>query len=147
MEGVAWIAAITLATASAAAPLPPVEETACAALVDGADGTIAAVDDPDLRVLEQTRATGKFAYSRENTRAIRCLRSDLVPVVNDFKVLRAGYPLYIVSGGTGANRMGVLELSTGQFRFRILQGELTPNERHRLLLRLNEIQEAARAAR
>lgn len=116
-------------------------------MVETAQGTVDVVNDDSLKVLEETTANGGFAYSRENARAIRCLRTDLVPAVNDYKVLGAGYPLYLMRVVDGDTRIGVLEVSGGQFRFRMVQGDLTSDEKHRLQARLNEIQEAARATR
>lgn len=137
-----WIGLATLVSAN----LPPqaVQEAGCSALVKTEQGTTV-VDDANLKVLEQTRTSADFVYRRENTQAIRCVRTDLVPVLNDVKVLRAGYPLYVVQAVAGTTRAGVLEVSGGQVRFRVVQGELTPDEKQRLLTRLNEIQEAGRS--
>lgn len=118
---------------------------ACSALVQVEGGATEVVNDENLRVLEQTRDNAAFAYKRENTRAIRCMRSDLVPAVSDYKVVRAGFPLYIIRASAADARIGVLEVSGGQFRFRMLQGELTADEKQRLLARLDDIQEASRA--
>jgi hypothetical protein len=117
---------------------------ACSALVQPESGATAVIDDEDLKVLDQTRGDAAFTYRRANMRAIRCTRNDLIPAINDYKVLQAGYPLYIVQSERGDTRAGVLEVSGGQYRFRIVQGKLDEQEQQRLLTRLNEIQEASR---
>lgn len=139
------IAAVAMVGADAS--LSAVKESGCSAMVETLQGTVEPVDDASLKVLLQTATSSSFTYGREKTRAIRCLRSDIVPAANDYKVLGAGYPLYIVDASTPETRIGVLEVSGGQFRFRTIQGELLSDEKQRLLLRLNEFQEAARTAR
>ena len=56
--------------------------------------------------------------------AIQCGRTSLVPLTYDYKVLAAGFPLAIVSGG----RVGVLEALGGRVRFNMLDGEMTESE-------------------
>ena len=109
-----WIGLATLVSAN----LPPqaVQEAGCSALVKTEQGTTV-VDDANLKVLEQTRTSADFVYRRENTQAIRCVRTDLVPVLNDVKVLRAGYPLYVVQAVAGTTRAGVLEGAAVRFAF------------------------------
>jgi hypothetical protein len=144
MSVYAWIVASS--SVLAVAPAPSLAEGGCSALVQPEGGAVTIVNDEALRVLEQTRGNAAFVYERKNTGAIRCLRSDIVPAVTDYKVLAAGFPFYIVHSTSAATRVGVLERSSGQFRFRMAQGELTADERERLLARLNEIQVASRKA-
>jgi hypothetical protein len=55
--------------------------------------------------------------------SVVCVRLDIVPALNDYKIVVAGYPLYLADSGVGRpSRMGVLEISGGQFRFRIDDG-------------------------
>ena len=142
MSLLAWLAVSSLSSTALSAP--PLVETACSAIVQSDGGATTVVNDDNLKVLEQTRGEATFAYARKDTQAIRCIRNDLVPAVSDYKVLRAGFPLDIVESNGGGSRIGVLEVSGGQFRFRMVQGEVTADERQRLTSRLNEIQEAAR---
>lgn len=139
----AW--AVMAALGSAESP-QAVREIACSAIVENAEGKTDVVTDITVRVLEQTKTNEVFSYNRENTRAILCRRTDIIPLVDDFKVLAGGYPLYLVHAKEGSSRIGVLEMSEGRYRFRIIKGELTSDEKQRLPLRLDEMQERARRA-
>ena len=75
--------------------------------------------------------------------AIECGRNDIVPAPNDYKVLLAGYVLYIVDRGVGhPNRSGVLEISGGQVRYRLEQGALDDDLAKRVGQRLDAMQDA-----
>ena len=78
-----------------------------------------------------------------------CERADIVPSPNDYKVLAAGYVLYIKDTGTGhPERFGKLEMANGQFQFNIIGGEaLTMELQERMIKRLNVLQNAFAAAK
>jgi hypothetical protein len=126
-----------------AQPSAPVtlSETRCDYLLpDGARGTA-----PGLRVLEATARAAPFKPGLPAGASIACGRSSVVPAPQDWKVLDAGHVLYIVEA-TGAEngRIGALEISTGQFRYRLIQGQLTPAEAEQVMERLNAFQLSVR---
>jgi hypothetical protein len=130
-------ALIALALAAPSVPAPA--ETRCGAL--GPHGSSPGVTVmPDLHVLAQTAAAGAFSPGLAPGSAIECGRSDFVPAENDWKVLAAGYPLFIVDANPGADRIGVLEISDGQVRYRAIHGQFTPDEATRVQARLNAFQ-------
>lgn len=79
--------------------------------------------------------------------SVVCVRLDIVPALNDYKIVVAGYPLYIADSGVGRPpRMGVLEISGRQFRFRITDGPaLTDDLVARVGKRLDGFQTSAPA--
>lgn len=125
------------------------ERCAIIAAVDGenppkyvtadAPSMILATEGPKPLKLEMPR--GYTAHS------VICARLDIVPAPNDYKVPVAGYPLYIMDTGVGhAKRIGVVELSAGQFRFRLDEGPaLTDDLAARVTKRLEGFQNAVQA--
>jgi len=65
---------------------------------------------------------------------VMCARAALLPAVNDAEIVVAGFPFMIAEDP--GDRIGVLEISDGTFRFRMVQGELTAEEKMRLAPRL-----------
>jgi hypothetical protein len=99
-----------------------------------------------LYVIERTAADGPFSVALAPGTAIACPRSSIVPAPNDWKVLAAGHPLYIIETGVAPadRRVGAIELSQGQFRYRMVRGQLTPDEVERVNARLNQFQMSLR---
>ena len=101
-----------------------------------------------LRVIERTGAPGPFSAPElpPGTSAILCPRSTIIPAPNDWKVLQSGYPLYIAEsrGTPESRRTGVLEVSQGQVRYRLVRGDFLEGEEDRLRARLNQLQQAGR---
>jgi hypothetical protein len=96
---------------------------------------------PGLHVLADTRGDAPYAPAVPEGAAIRCGRSDIVPAANDWKVVAAGYPFYIVDAADGPEpRVAVLVISQGQMRFRFIRGRLTSEEEPRIQARLNAFQ-------
>lgn len=107
-------------------------------------GTVHNLNLPELRVLVPTAQPGRFAPSLpDGVVAILCGRAGLIPAANDDKVLALGIPFYILETGN-PGRLGVLEISQGQFRFRMLEGALRPEEEQPLQSRLDEFQSRLR---
>jgi hypothetical protein len=129
----------------------PVTEKACLVITEDEAGETHAVEVPSLRVLEQTASTDTFALPADappSVRSVMCIRSSPVPAPHDHKVLAAGYPLYIlVQDGSETKRIIVLEISGGQFRIRLTQGELSADEQRDIRARLNEFQESTRSTK
>lgn len=133
----------TFLAAAAAASDAGLTEAHCDILAKLPDGKIQAITVDKLKVLEQTRSSPEFSLvvpEGYGPPAIRCLRSDIIPAENDWKVLIGGYPLYIQS--SSADQLVVLELSNGQFRVRFVRGTLSPDEADRMQARLDQLQEA-----
>jgi hypothetical protein len=59
-----------------------------------------------------------------NILGIQCRRQSLAPLLSDVKVIAAGYPFTILSGG----RIGTLEIVDGRLRFNMIDGEMTDLE-------------------
>jgi hypothetical protein len=82
---------------------------------------------PSLHVINAT-AAGAFVLPKDaqpQVSAISCGRFSLIPEKNDFKVLLAGIPLYIVAPD---DRIAALELSNGRLQFRAIKGEFSSEE-------------------
>ena len=103
---------------------------------------------PGLRVIERTAAAGPFAAPElpPRTSAIMCPRSSIVPAPNDWEVLEAGFPLYITESRAPpeTRRVGVLEASQGQVRYRFVRGSMAEGEEAAIRTRLNQLQESGR---
>jgi len=131
---------ILAALLAVAQPESPGEST-CFAMVQGPSG-IERQDLPWL-VTERTAGSARFEPRLPPGSGIACVRRSIVPAPNDWKLLAAGYPLSILVPGT-VERIGVLEVSQGQVRFRVLDGQLTPDEAPLVLDRLSTFQLALR---
>ena len=98
----------------------------------------------DLHVLALT-AGDRFAPDLPaGAQAIVCLRSSITPAAYDDKVLALGIPLIIVELDR-PHRLGVLEISEGAFRFRMMEGSLPAADQAAVQARLEEYR--ARLAR
>ena len=119
----------------------------CAVVAKQPNGATKTVADPELHVIDETQAAGDFVYRRDPpAEAILCGRADIVPAANDYKVILAGFTLGLsAQSADGGNRVGVLEMSEGQLRFRMISGALSGDELQRLQIRLNEMQTAIRS--
>ena len=99
-------------------------------------------------VISETEHGDKFVPDApawgDTISSIVCGRDDIVPEPNDFKVLRAGYPLYISDKGQGHDkRLGTLEVVGGRLQFPIKDGPpLTPELQARMQKRLDSLQTA-----
>ena len=106
----------------------------------------------DIKVIETTEDKEAFSVTTPpgtESGMIVCLRRDIVPSPNDYKVGVAGYPLMISDRGTGhAKRNGILGFSKGKFEFWIAAGEpLTDELTKRVNDRLEAFQRAIATAR
>jgi hypothetical protein len=85
------------------------------------------VGDNQIRIIHETENVESYrapAMRRGLVASIGCRRLDIVPALNDYKVVVPGYHLLISDGGEGRpNRNGTLEYTDGQFRFEITDGE------------------------
>ena len=74
---------------------------------------------------------------------IMCLRDNLIPLPNDYKVLLAGYPLAIGDRGIGYfESMGIFEVVDGRLRFNMTTGKMNADQQVRVQARLDQLQKA-----
>jgi hypothetical protein len=104
------------------------------------------------KVIEATERAQKFSVeSPPGTQvgAIACMRQDIVPSPNDYKVAKAGYAFFIADNGKGHPfRNGALFLANGRFQFQIIDGDpLTDELAARVRARLDSFERAAHAPR
>ncbi len=129
---------LLLLTAARGAVTPaPVAEGACGVIKPSADGQGAFVARPKLHVLAQTGKGQRFTLDAPQGSVIMCARAALLPLTHDAELAVAGFPFMIAEDP--GDRIGVLEISDGRFRFRMVQGELSAEEKARLASRLEEM--------
>ena len=97
---------------------------------------------PETKVLEPTQSLPKFSITLPpgySEASVQCSRSDLVPAENDWKVLRAGYPLFITEKATG--RTITIGLDKGQFKIGFSQDSMPSEDQlKRLQARTDQLQ-------
>jgi len=123
-----------------------IAESECYAMVQNGSEVVS-TRISGLHVIESTARDGPFAAELPaGTSAILCPRSTIIPAPNDWKVLFAGYPLMIAetAGPPENRRIGALEVSQGQVRFRLISGSFAEGEEEMLRARLNQLQQSAR---
>ena len=130
--------AVAVATPRTRGPAQ-VQEVRCRYIEDD-NGRAVTLEAPGLRVLSQTAAEGRFQPAvPEGVSGIMCSRTSLVPGANDDEVLWLGMPLFIAEMGT-PGRLGVLEINDGHYRYRMIEGQVAPEEQAMLDARLDEFQ-------
>ncbi|GAB2801181.1 hypothetical protein [Dyella kyungheensis] len=70
--------------------------------------------------------------------AVGCNRQSIVPKIYDYRVLKAGYPLYIT--GPAGRAAVALEAREGQVQIRVVRGDLRPDEATQIQESLDQIQ-------
>jgi hypothetical protein len=123
------------ATAAAASPDRQIEERCDVQARAG--HVLQTVAMRDLHVLALTAADRFEPALPSGAEAIVCLRSSITPAAHDDKVLALGIPLIIVELGR-PHRLGVLEVSDGAFRFRMMEGSLPAADQAAVQARLEE---------
>ncbi len=117
--------------------------------VDGPDGKPQfTIGQTEIGIIAATEKEGPLKLSIPGTiSAIMCNRKDIVPAPNDYKVLLAGYPLFVgTNSADGTTRMGTLESVDGRLQFTWKQGTpMTAEEETRLQARINTMQGAFQA--
>lgn len=76
---------------------------------------------------------------------VACKRLDIVPALNDYKVLRSGYALYIMDTGTGhPRRAATLEMVDGRILYYLADKDppLTPEQKAKADARIEAFQKA-----
>jgi hypothetical protein len=110
---------ILIATIISLASSPVLADTIieyeCVVLAKGPSGKVDRIL-PETKVLEPTQSLPKFSITLPpgySDASVQCSRSDLIPAENDWKVVKAGYPLFVTEKQTGNTVM--IELRDGQF--------------------------------
>ena len=117
-------------------------ERFCATLTEGQSDFVV---DTNLHVLEQTQKAGPFRFEQRPgppVRAIMCRRASALPLLNDWKVVEAGYPLFIQT----MRSITVLSKTGDGYRLRLHKGQMTDAERSGVDERLKQLELAARSA-
>ena len=113
------------------------QESACDIAVQDSEGAISYMASKDLDVLNFTTVNTVFRINEPDdlkVLAIKCYRTDIVPAENDYKVLEAGYRLYIavaIEGEESAERISAIDKTEGKFHIRMAAGKMTKGERKR----------------
>ena len=159
LDGLAWkidAGRVAMIEQDAAAPDGDVARRlfglheACVTLVgnvaDGSDIHVGAT----ATVIEQTEGSGPVAFPAppgQRVVSLLCHRLDIVPSPNDYKLIKAGYGLYIEDRGeTHPERSLVLWFESGRVAWRLEEGPpLTPELRARIEKRADQFQKAITA--
>lgn len=116
----------------------PLKEYACSFSVQTSDGLSEAMKAPGLKVLDPPPDQPKFiaeAGGDVTVDGVLCWRSRAEFVPSDYRVLAAGYPLYLKHDDAGPHqgRALVVEKAAGVYAARLIAGpELAPDERRAL---------------
>lgn len=116
----------------------PLKEYACSYSVQTSDGRSEAMKAPGLKVLNPPPDQPEFvaeAGADVTVDGVLCWRSRAEFVASDYRVLAAGYPLYVKHDDAGPHqgRALVLEKAAGVYAARLIAGpELAPEERQAL---------------
>lgn len=124
---------------------PPGES--CSVITLEANGAPKTTPVEGFKVMEQTKKDGAFSLPRRAPRAAQaviCKRPTVVPAANDYKVLQAGFTLYLTDD---LARMAALGLVDGRVQLDMLDGALTAAERSLADERLREYPPMPRGAR
>jgi hypothetical protein len=103
--------------------------------IENEDGTIKFIDTPSLNI--STGEDFKLPTSWHDASSILCGRPNMVLKATDFLVVMEGRkPLML----TGTKAKVVLEMVKGQFRMRVIDGELTEQQIETAQNAMNEAQ-------
>lgn len=126
---------LTAAAGAAAFALSSPAFAQCYAVYPG-DTPMEPVADYDLLGMSEEPGLVAAPEMPEGTNALMCDRDTIVPGADDYEVLLHGVPLLIRSGPEDAARVVALDIAENQFRVRIMQGELSEDERAQAVARL-----------
>jgi hypothetical protein len=130
---------LLLAVAATAVADEPTEMS-CSVISRESNGALKTTPLDSLKVIEQTSKDGAFALPRGvpgNVQAVICKRSSVMPAAYDYKVLRAGYTLYMTDD---LERVAALGLVDGKVQFNMIDGAMTEAEQSQAAVRLRELQ-------
>lgn len=136
----ALAAACLLAVAPACADEPT--ETSCSVITLESNGAPKTTPLSALKVIEQTSKDGAFTLPRgapKGVQAVMCKRSSILPAAHDYKILQAGFALYL---SDELGRVAVLGIADGRVQLDMLDGALTEAEQAQLNLRVRDFESA-----
>lgn len=132
--GLLWVAL----SATALAEEAPAES--CSLISRESNGSLKTTPMAALKVIEQTTKEGPFKLPRgapKNVQAVICKRSSIMPAPHDYKVLQAGYTLYITDE---LSRIAALGMVDGRVRLDMIDGALTEVEQSQAGRLLHELE-------
>ena len=121
-------------------------EASCAVISSKSNGAPMTTPMDGLKVIGQTAKDGAFTLPRgapKDVQGLICKRSTIMPAAHDYKVLQAGYTLYLTDE---LGRVAALGLADGQVEFNVLDGALTDAEQAQADARLGEFRSAVQKA-
>jgi hypothetical protein len=121
-------------------------ESSCYVMAEGADGSVQRVLE-DVHVLGPMKKAPAFMlYLPDSAKhaSVVCDRSDIIPDLNDWKVLKGGYPLFIrVQYAGGTMMVLTLEVVDGRIQAGFKQDAMPPEDQQKALqARIDELQSA-----
>ena len=120
--GGAILAAMAPATAT---PQRELREIRCD-MLEQDRGRLVTIEAPGLHVLSQTAEGRNFQPAiPRGISGIACGRTSVIPAAWDDRVVALG--LYLLLSDP-AGRLGSLEIDNGRYRFRLMRGEIRPEE-------------------
>jgi hypothetical protein len=125
---------ISLILAATISSAEPAQASACFAMIK----PVVEIEFEAMPSLQSALAArGPLPAVPPTTEGILCRRDSIAPQEGDDGVITAyTVALYLVAGG----RVGILEISNGQYRFRMIEGQATPEEKQLIQSRLNLFQ-------
>ena len=132
--------AILLIVAAATALADEPTEKSCSVITLESNGAPKTTPISGLKVIEQTSKDGGFTLPRgapRDVQAVMCKRSSVLPAAHDYKVLLAGFTLYL---SDELGRVAVLGRADGRVQLDMLDGALTEAEQAQANARLAEFQ-------
>jgi hypothetical protein len=139
LAALAGVTLVTSAPAAATTPQRELREIRCDYL-EPSRGQLLTVEATDLHVLAQTADGRAFRPAvPQGMAGISCGRTSVIPAAWDDQVLALGLPLFIAETGT-RGRVGVLEIDNGRYRFRLIRGEMQPEEQAQIDERIQAYQ-------
>lgn len=147
MSSNANVAGIFLVVALAATPALADEptEVSCSVIMLESNGAPKTTPMDTLKVIGQTSGDGAFSLPRgapKGVQAVMCKRSSILPAAHDYKVLQAGFTLYVTDE---LGRVAVLGVADGRVQLDMLDGAMTEEEQSRARERLAEFQAQVQA--
>lgn len=132
--------AVFLIAAAAPALAEEPTEKSCSVITLESNGAPKTTPISGLKVIEQTSKDGGFALPRgapREVQAVLCKRSSVLPAAHDYKVLLAGFMLYL---SDELGRVAVLGKANGRVQLDMLDGALTEAEQSQANARLADFQ-------
>ena len=124
----AFVAALSAAAYADEPASEPAGES-CSVITLEANGAPKTTPVEGFKVMEQTKKDGAFSLPRRTPRGVQaviCKRPTVVPAANDYKVMQAGFTLYLTDD---LARMAALGFVDGRVQLDMLDGALTAAER------------------